>query len=53
MALIKFDELKDLEAKKEIEHLTAHYENAEDYFIEEAFSSRFATIAAAFYPNEL
>ncbi len=34
MALVKFDELKDLEAKKEIEALTYLYPNKKDYFVD-------------------
>ncbi|HLF64941.1 MAG TPA: phosphoenolpyruvate synthase [Saprospiraceae bacterium] len=52
MALVKFDELKDVTAKAEIEKLTAHYPDKKLYFIEQlAFAV--STIAAAFYPKEV
>lgn len=52
MALVKFNELRDQEAKQEIEKLTHHYENKEDYFVDQ-LSQAVATIAAAFYPNDV
>ncbi len=52
MALIKFDELKDEEAKKEISHLTRNYQQKEEYFVDQ-LSQGIATIAAAFYPKEV
>ncbi|MBO9703065.1 MAG: phosphoenolpyruvate synthase [Sporocytophaga sp.] len=52
MALIKFDSLKDQAAKSEIENLTSNYSNKESYFIEN-LSRSVATIAAAFYPNDV
>lgn len=52
MALIKFDELKDEDAKKEIKDLTRNYAKKEDYFIDQ-LSQGIATIAAAFYPKEV
>jgi pyruvate,water dikinase len=52
MALIKFDSLKDQEAKSEIENLTSNYPDKESYFIEK-LSRSVATIAAAFYPNDV
>lgn len=50
MALIKFDELKDEQAKYAIEKLTHHYPDKEKYFVEK-LSQAVATIACAFYPK--
>lgn len=52
MALVKFDELKDPAAKKEIEALTDQYPDKNDYFIDK-LSQAIGTIAAAFYPKEV
>ena len=52
MALVKFNELKDIQVKKEIEDLTFQYSNKENYFIDK-LSYAVATIAAAFYPKEV
>lgn len=52
LALLKFDELEDEEAKKKITHLTRAYENKEDFFIEQ-LSMAVGTIAASFYPREV
>lgn len=52
MALLKFDELKDRDAKKMIEELTEKYEKKEDYFIDQ-LAQGIATMAAAFFPNEV
>ncbi|MGK7390606.1 MAG: phosphoenolpyruvate synthase [Candidatus Cyclobacteriaceae bacterium M2_1C_046] len=52
MALIKFNELKDDDVKKEIEELTTAYEDRESYFIEK-LSMAVGTIAASFYPREV
>ncbi|OGI02573.1 MAG: phosphoenolpyruvate synthase [Candidatus Melainabacteria bacterium GWF2_37_15] len=52
MALVNFDKLKDQKAKEEIERLTHHFENKEQYFVEKLAQS-VATIAAAFYPNDV
>jgi pyruvate, water dikinase len=52
MALIKFDELKDKEAKNLISDLTRNYSRKEDYFVDQ-LSQGIATIAAAFYPKEV
>ncbi|MBS1669061.1 MAG: phosphoenolpyruvate synthase [Bacteroidetes bacterium] len=52
MALVKFNELKDLEAKSKIEVITHHYPDKEEYFIEK-LSEGVATIAAAFYPKNV
>ncbi|MDD3013353.1 MAG: phosphoenolpyruvate synthase [Candidatus Gastranaerophilales bacterium] len=52
MALVKFDQLKDQEAKQQIENMTFGYTNKEDYFVDK-LSQAVATIAAAFYPNDV
>jgi pyruvate, water dikinase len=50
MALVKFNELQDKEAKAAIEKLTHHYPDKEKYFVEK-LSQAIATIACAFYPK--
>jgi pyruvate,water dikinase len=50
MALLKFDQLKDQEAKKKIEELTAGYSNKEDYFVDK-LAEGIAKITCAFYPK--
>jgi pyruvate,water dikinase len=52
MALVKFDELKDKEAKEKIENLTKQYIRKEDYFTDQ-LSQAVATVAAAFYPKDV
>jgi pyruvate,water dikinase len=52
MALVKFDVLKDLDAKKEIEILTYQYPDKKDYFVDK-LSQAIGTIAAAFYPKDV
>jgi len=52
MALVKFDELKDTEAKKEIAELTYQYSDKKEYFIDK-LSQAIGTIAAAFFPKEV
>lgn len=50
MALVKFHELQDLEARKKIEALTVNYADKPAYFTDR-LSQGIATIAAAFYPK--
>jgi pyruvate,water dikinase len=50
--LVKFNELKDESAKKEIENLTYQYNDKKDYFIDK-LSQAVGTIAAAFYPKDV
>lgn len=50
LALMKFDELTDETAKKEIAELTLGYENKADFFVDKV-AQGVGTIAAAFYPN--
>jgi pyruvate,water dikinase len=52
MALLKFDELKDIKDKEIIEKLTHHYADKKKYFIDK-LSEGIASIAAAFYPKEV
>lgn len=50
LALMKFDELTDETAKKEIAQLTLGYQNKADFFVDKV-AQGVGTIAAAFYPN--
>ena len=52
MALLGFDNLKDLDAKNKIEQLTRHYVDKSEYFIDQ-LAQGVATIAAAFYPKDV
>ena len=52
MALVKFNLLKDENAKKKIEELTLHYPDKEKYFVDK-LASAVATIAAAFHPKDV
>ena len=52
MALVKFDELKDQDAKQKINELTQHYPDKKQYFVEK-LAQGVATIAAAFYPKDV
>jgi pyruvate,water dikinase len=52
MALVKFNELKDQEAKEKIEQLTQQYSKKEDYFID-LLAQAVGTVAAAFYPKDV
>lgn len=52
MALVRFDELKDAQAKAEIERLTHRHPDKRRYFIEH-LSEAVATIAAAFHPHDV
>ena len=52
MALVKFNSLKDENAKKKIEELTLHYPDKEKYFVDK-LASAVATIAAAFHPKDV
>lgn len=52
MALVKFNQLKNLESKQKIEELTKGYSSKEGYFTDK-LSQAVATIAAAFYPNDV
>ncbi len=52
MALVKFNELKDADAKQKIEKLTYAYPDKEKYFVDK-LAEGVATIAAAFYPKDV
>ncbi len=52
MALVAFEELRDLEAREAIEALTRRYKRKQDYFVEK-LAEAVATIAAAFYPKDV
>lgn len=52
MALVKFDQLKDLNVKQQIESLTSQYPDKKQYFIDK-LAEGIATIASAFYPKEV
>jgi pyruvate, water dikinase len=50
LALLKFNELTDLTAKKAIAKLTSNYTHKSDFFVER-LARGIATLAAAFYPK--
>jgi pyruvate,water dikinase len=52
MALVKYDELKDKTAKKEITILTKQYTDKRNFFIDK-LSEGVAMVAAAFYPKDV
>ena len=52
MALKHFDKIEDSKTILEIERLTHHYPNKEDYFVHK-LAEGVATIAAAFYPRDV
>lgn len=52
MALVKFKELKDTAVIDQIEQLTHHYPDKEQYFVDK-LAQGIATIAAAFYPKDV
>jgi len=52
LALLHFNELKDVNVKKQIADLTIWYKNKADYFIDK-LAEWVATIAAAFYPKRV
>ncbi|KAA5539941.1 phosphoenolpyruvate synthase [Adhaeribacter rhizoryzae] len=52
MALIKYHELQDEAVKAQIDILTYHHQNKEDYFVEK-LAQAVATIGAAFYPKDV
>jgi pyruvate, water dikinase len=51
-ALLSYDSLQDEEVKKQIDSLTAGYENKVDYYVEK-LAHGIAIIASAFYPHEV
>jgi pyruvate, water dikinase len=50
MALVHFDEIKDDDAKAQIEKLTANYADKQEYFVDR-LARGLGRIAAAFYPK--
>jgi pyruvate,water dikinase len=50
MALVKYDQLQDVDAKREIDALTVGYADRTDYFVE-CLARGLSRIAAAFYPR--
>ena len=52
LALLRFNELKDANVKKQIVDLTVGYKEKADYFIDK-LAEWVATIAAAFYPKRV
>jgi pyruvate,water dikinase len=50
LALLKFDELTDFDAKVAIAQLTAHYDHKPDFFVDK-LAQGVGMIAAAFYPH--
>jgi len=52
MALVKYGELKDRQAKAKIDALTREFPRKQDYFID-LLSQAVATVAAAFYPKDV
>jgi pyruvate,water dikinase len=52
LALTRFDQITDTATRTAIEHLTRHYQNKPDYFVDQ-MAQGVATIAAAFYPNDV
>lgn len=52
MALRHFEKISDKDVRKEIEELTHHYPDKQDYFIHK-LAEAIATIAAAFHPKDV
>jgi pyruvate, water dikinase len=52
LALVHFDTLKDVKAKKKIALLTAGYKDKKQYFVDK-LAAGIATIAAGFYPRDV
>jgi pyruvate,water dikinase len=52
MALVRFKSLQDTAVIAQIEEITKHYPDKEQYFVEK-LAEGVATIAAAFYPREV
>ena len=50
LALTRFDQVEDVEAREQIEKRTAAYDSKPDYFVD-TLARGIATIAAAHYPN--
>lgn len=52
LALLRFDELKDGDARAQIESMTVGYTNKVDYFVN-TLAEGVSKIVAAFYPNDV
>lgn len=52
LALLRFDQLKDIGVRKQIEQLTAAHENKAQYFVD-TLAQGVSMIAAAFFPKEV
>lgn len=52
MALVKFEEVKDVKTQREINELTAGYTDKKKYFVDK-LAMGVAIIAAAFYPRDV
>ncbi len=52
LALTRFEQLTDDKVRKEITELTRHYSDKKDFFVDK-LAQGVATIAAAFYPNDV
>jgi pyruvate,water dikinase len=52
MALLRYDELKDKDAKRRIRELTRNYDDKREYFIDQ-LAQGIATIAASQYPDQV
>ncbi|MBI2661181.1 phosphoenolpyruvate synthase, partial [Candidatus Woesearchaeota archaeon] len=52
LALLNFSKLKDMDAKEQIEKLTAGYQNKAEFFIDK-LAQGVAMIGAAFYPKDV
>jgi len=52
LALTRFEQLKDEKVRQEISHLTRHYQDKKEFFVDR-LAQGVATIAAAFHPNDV
>lgn len=52
LALTRFEQLKDEKVRQQISHLTRHYRDKKDFFVDK-LAQGVATIAAAFHPNDV
>ncbi len=52
LALTRFEQLTDEKAREEITHLTRHYRDKKDFFVDH-LAQGVATIAAAFHPHDV
>lgn len=52
MALVRFETMEESETKKQIDALTHHYPEKQEYFVDK-LAQGIATMAAAFYPKDV